>query len=86
MSSSNPKSLEILLASLADLRLTLNETGGVQAVDANSGLLRHLSRDAMIGRPWLELVRESDKVVAADALSAALREPGTAHRDGCGID
>ena len=57
MSSSNPKSLEILLASLADLRLTLNETGGVQAVDANSGLLRHLSRDAMIGRPWLELVR-----------------------------
>ena len=80
MSSSNPKSLEILLASLADLRLTLNETGGVQAVDANSGLLRHLSRDAMIGRPWIELVRQSDKVVAADVLSAALREPGTAHR------
>ena len=80
MSSSNQKNLEILLASLADLRLTLNETGGVQAVDANSELLRHLPRDAMIGRPWLELVRESDKVVAADALSAALREPGTAHR------
>jgi transcriptional regulator PpsR len=52
----------------------------VQAVDANSEPLRHLPRDAMIGRPWLELVRESDKVVAADALSAALREPGTAHR------
>ena len=80
MSSSNQKNLEILLASLADLRLTLNETGGVQAVDANSEPLRHLPRDAMIGRPWLELVRESDKVVAADALSAALREPGTAHR------
>jgi transcriptional regulator PpsR len=80
VSSSNQKNLEILLASLADLRLTLNETGGVQAVDANSELLRHLPRDAMIGRPWLELVRESDKVVAADALSAALREPGTAHR------
>ena len=80
MSSSNQKNLEMLLASVADLRLTLNETGGVQAVDANSELLRHLPRDAMIGRPWLELVRESDKVVAADALSAALREPGTAHR------
>jgi transcriptional regulator PpsR len=80
VSSSNQKNLEILLASLADLRLTLNETGGVQAVDANSEPLRHLPRDAMIGRPWLELVRESDKVVAADALSAALREPGTAHR------
>ena len=80
MSSSNQQNLEVLLASLADLRLTLNESGGVQAVDANSGLLRHLPRDAMIGRPWIELVRESDKGIAADALSAAQKEPGIAHR------
>ena len=58
MSSSNQQHLEVLLANLADLRLTLNETGGVQAVDANSGLLRHLPRDAMIGQPLMELVRE----------------------------
>ena len=80
MSSSNQQNLEVLLASLADLRLTLNESGGVQAVDANSGLLRHLPREAMIGRPWIELVRESDKGIAADALSAAQKEPGIAHR------
>jgi len=80
VSSSNQQNLEVLLASLADLRLTLNESGGVQAVDANSGLLRHLPRDAMIGRPWIELVRESDKGIAADALSAAQKEPGIAHR------
>ena len=80
VSSSNQQNLEVLLASLADLRLTLNESGGVQAVDANSGLLRHLPRDAMIGRPWMGLVRESDKGIAADALSAAQKEPGIAHR------
>ena len=80
MSSSNQQHLEVLLANLADLRLTLNETGGVQAVDANSGLLRHLPRDAMIGQPLMELVRESDKGIAADALSAVQKEPGIAHR------
>ena len=80
MSSSAQNSLETLLASLADLRLTLNDTHAVQAVNSDSGLLRHLPRDAMIGRPWLDLVRESDKAVAADALNTAQADPGSAHR------
>lgn len=80
MSSSTQKSLETLLASLADLRLTLNDSLAVQAINADSGLLRHLPRDAMIGRPWLDLVREADKAVAADALNTAQADPGSAHR------
>ncbi len=80
MSSSAQNSLETLLASLADLRLTLNDTHAVQAVNSDSGLLRHLPRDAMIGRPWLDLVRESDKAVAADTLNTAQADPGSAHR------
>ena len=80
MSSSAQNSLETLLASLADLRLTLNDTHAVQAVNSGSGLLRHLPRDAMIGRPWLDLVRESDKAVAGDALNTAQADPGSAHR------
>ena len=80
MSSSAQKSLETLLASLADLRLTLNDAQAVQAANSDSGMLRHLPRDAMIGRPWLDLVRESDKTVAADALNTAQADPGSAHR------
>ena len=80
MSSSTQKSLETLLASLADLRLTLNDSLAVQAINADSGLLRHLPRDAMIGRPWLDLVREADKAVAADVLHIAQADPGSAHR------
>jgi len=80
VSSSAQKSLETLLASLADLRLTLNDAQAVQAVNSDSGMLRLLPRDAMIGRPWLDLVRESDKTVAADALNTAQADPGSAHR------
>ena len=56
MSSSAQNTLETLLASLADLRLTLNDSLAVQAVNSDSGLLRHLPREDMIGRPWLDLV------------------------------
>ena len=80
MSSSAKSSLETLLASLADLRLTLNDSQAVQAVNLDSDLLRHLPREAMVGRPWLDLVRESDKVVAAEALRNAQADPGSAHR------
>lgn len=80
MSSSAKSSLETLLASLADLRLTLNDSQAVQAVNLDSDLLRHLPRDAMVGRPWLDLVRESDKVVATEALRNAQADPGSAHR------
>ena len=80
MSSSAQNNLETLLASLADLRLTLNDSLAVQAVNANTGLLRQLPRDAMIGRPWLDVVRESDREIAADALSTAKADPGSAHR------
>lgn len=80
MSTSAPKSLETLLASLADLQLTLNDSHGVQAVNAEGSLLRHLSRDKLIGRPWLELVRESDKALAEEALRSAQADPGSVHR------
>ena len=80
MSTSAPKSSETLLASLADLQLTLNDSHGVQAVNAEGSLLRHLSRDKLIGRPWLELIRESDKALAEEALRSAQADPGSVHR------
>ena len=54
VSTSAPKSLETLLASLADLQLTLNDSQAVQAVTGEGSLLRHLQREELIGRPWLE--------------------------------
>ncbi len=80
MSTSATKSLEALLASLADLQLTLNDNHAVQAVHAEGILGRHLPREELIGRPWLELVRESDKDHAEEALRAAQADSGTAHR------
>ena len=80
VSSSAQNNLETLLASLADLRLTLNDSLAVQAIHADTGLLRQLPRDALIGRPWLDVVRESDREIAADTLSTAKADPGSAHR------
>ena len=60
MSSSTHMSAETLLSSLVDLRLTLNDSHRVQEITSDSELLRHLFRDTLIGRPWLELVRDSD--------------------------
>jgi transcriptional regulator PpsR len=80
VSSSAQNNLETLLASLADLRLTLNDSLAVQAIHADTGLLRQLPRDALIGRPWLDVVRESDREIAADTLSTAKADPGSAYR------
>ena len=80
MSSSAQQSVETLLASLADLRMALNDSLSVKNVSADTGLLRNLPRDAMIGKPWLDLVRDSDQAVAREALRAAQTDPGSAHR------
>ena len=69
-----------LLASVADMQITLNDSFRVAEVASDSGSLRQLPRDELIGRPWLELVRESDTATAEAALTAAVSEPGTAHR------
>ena len=69
-----------LLASVADMQITLNDSFRVAEVASGSGSLRQLPRDAIIGRSWLELVRECDTATAEAALTAAVSEPGTAHR------
>ena len=69
-----------LLARVADMQITLNDSFRVAEVASGSGSLRQLPRDAIIGRPWLELVRECDAATAEAALTAAVSEPGTAHR------
>jgi transcriptional regulator PpsR len=80
LSISTQAGTEALLASLADLQITLNDSLRIADVASDSGPMRQLPRDAMIGRPWLELVRESDTDIAQAALTAAVSEPGTAHR------
>lgn len=42
--------------------------------------MRELSRDTLIGRPWLELVVESDRALAAGCLEAAVAQPDAVHR------
>lgn len=42
--------------------------------------MRELSRDTLIGRPWLELVVESDRALAAGCLEAAIAQPDAVHR------
>lgn len=73
-------SAQQLLESVADLLFTLNESHAVQEVTGDTGLLRLLPRDALIGRPWQELVRESDKNIAETALNAAQSDAGSSHR------
>ncbi|MDB2644698.1 transcriptional regulator PpsR [Luminiphilus sp.] len=80
MPSSPHMSATALLASVADMQITLNDSFRVAEVASGSGSLRQLPRDAIIGRPWLELVRECDTATAEAALTAAVSEPGTAHR------
>lgn len=80
MPSSPHMSATALLASVADMQITLNDSFRVAEVASDSGSLRQLPRDELIGRPWLELVRESDTATAEAALTAAVSEPGTAHR------
>ena len=80
MSSSTPSSVETLLDSLSDVGFVLNESMNVQSMSVGSGVLRNLPRDDMIGRSWLDLVRESDKAIASGALQTALETPEQAHR------
>lgn len=80
MSSSTPSSVETLLDSLSDVGFVLNESMSVQSMSLSSGVLRNLPRDDMIGRPWLDLVRESDKAIASEALQTSLDKPEQAHR------
>ena len=80
MSSSTPSSVETLLDSLSDVGFVLNESMNVQSMSVGSGVLRNLPRDDMIGRSWLDLVRESDKAIASEALQTALETPEQAHR------
>ena len=78
-------SANALLASVADMQITLNDSFRVAEVASDSGSLRQLPRDAIIGRPWLELVRESDAATAEAALTAAVSEPGKAQRVDLGL-
>ncbi len=80
MSSSTPSSVETLLGSLSDVGFVLNESMSVQSMSVGSGVLRNLPRDDMIGRPWLDLVRDSDKTIASEALQTALETPEQALR------
>ena len=85
MSSSTPSSVETLLNSLSDVSFVLNESMSVQSMSEGSGVLRNLPRNDMIGRPWLDLVRESDKAIVSEALQTALETPEQAHRADLGL-
>ncbi len=85
MSSSTPSSVKTLLNSLSDVSFVLNESMSVQSMSVGSGVLRNLPRDDMIGRRWLDLVRESDKAIVSEALQTALATPEQAHRADAGL-
>lgn len=80
MSTSSQPTPERLLAGLADLQVTLNDSQRVASINSESDLMRELSRDTLIGRPWLELVVESDRALAAGCLEAAVAQPDAVHR------
>lgn len=80
MSTSPETTPERLLAGLADLQVTLNDSQRVASINSDSALMRELSRDTLIGRPWLELVVESDRALAAGCLEAAIAQPDAVHR------
>ena len=80
MSTSPETTPERLLAGLADLQVTLNDSQRVASINSGSALMRELSRDTLIGRPWLELVVESDRALAAGCLEAAVAQPDAVHR------
>ena len=80
MSTSPETTPERLLAGIADLQVTLNDSQRVASINSDSALMRELSRDTLIGRPWLELVVESDRALAAGCLEAAVAQPDAVHR------
>jgi len=69
-------SAQQLLESVADVLFTLNESHAVQDITGDTSVLRLLPRDALIGRPWQELLREADKTTAETALRAAQTDAG----------
>ena len=80
MPTATQNPLQALVDGLSDLRFSLNDDERVAALEPLDGAFRHLTRDTLIGRSWLELVRESDRGVAAEALALAQNTPGSAHR------
>jgi transcriptional regulator PpsR len=69
-----------LLADLADLQFSLNDSHRVASIASESALTRELSRDTLIGLPWLELVSDADRAHAATSLEAAAANPGTVQK------
>ncbi len=73
-------SAQQLLESVADVLFTLNDSQAVQEITGDTSVLRLLPRDALIGRPWQELLREADKTTAETALRAAQTDAGGSQR------
>jgi transcriptional regulator PpsR len=69
-----------LLADLADLQFSLNDSHRVASIASESALARELSRDTLIGLPWLELVSDADRAHAATRLKTAAANPGTVQK------
>ena len=68
------------MADLADLQFSLNDSHRVASIASESALARELSRDTLIGLPWLELVSDADRAHAATRLKAAAANPGTVQK------
>jgi transcriptional regulator PpsR len=68
------------LADLADLQFSLNDSHRVASIASESALARELSRDTLIGLPWLELVSDADRAHAATRLKTAAANPGTVQK------
>ena len=80
MSTLSQNTSESLLTGLTDLQFSLNDSLRIASLTAESPLMRELSRDALIGRPWLELVSEADRAQAASCLETAAQQPGAAQK------
>lgn len=68
------------MADLADLQFSLNDSHRVASIASESALARELSRDTLIGLPWLELVSDADRAHAATRLKTAAANPGTVQK------
>ena len=80
MSTPSHTTTRSLLADLADLQFSLNDSHRVASIASESALARELSRDTLIGLPWLELVSDADRAHAATRLKAAAANPGTVQK------
>ena len=80
MSTPSHTTTRSLLADLADLQFSLNDSHRVASIASESALTRELSRDTLIGLPWLELVSDADRAHAATSLESAAENPGTVQK------